>query len=140
MAQLQVYEILDEVAKVPSRKEKVEVLQKYNCLALRDVLKGAFDDSIEFILPAGEPPFKEKDDPSNSLLKMSKRLRYFVKGGPGERLRVPRRERMYIELLETIHPSDARLIVWMKDKKLAGKYKGLTKKIVQEAFPKLIIS
>lgn len=143
MAKL-IYEVFEEVAKASTRKEKAEVLRKHNSLALRDVLKGAFDDTIEFILPPGSPPFAEDKGPAghnpSTLNQLSKRFRYFAKGGPGERLQTPRRERMYIELLESIHPKDAEIVVWMKDKKLEGKYKGLTKKLVQEAFPKLIVS
>jgi len=144
MARKQMFEIFEEVGKAPTRKEKVDVLQQNNSLALRDVLKGAFDDSIEFILPEGEPPFKGDDAPvghnRSSLHLMSKRFRYFAKGGPGERLNPAKRERMFIELLESINENDAQIVIWMKEKKLSGKYKGLTKKLVQEAFPKLIVS
>jgi hypothetical protein len=42
-------------------------------------------------------------------------------------------------MLEVIHPRDAELVVAVKDKKLTGKYRGLTKKLVQETFPTLIV-
>lgn len=144
MSRKLIHEIFDEVAKAPNRKEKTELLRKHNCLALRDVLKGAFDDTIQFILPDGEPPYEKDEAPAghnnSSLHLMSKRFRYFAKGGPGERLPSHRREKMFIELLSSVHEKDAQIVVWMKDKKLEGKYKGLTKKLVQEAFPKLIVS
>jgi hypothetical protein len=40
-------------------------------------------------------------------------------------------------LLESIHPLDAKLIISIKDRKLP--FKGLTKKIAQQAFPDLNI-
>jgi len=36
-------------------------------------------------------------------------------------------------MLESIHPEDAKLMLSVKDKKLP--YKGITTKLVQEAFP-----
>lgn len=141
---LMVHEVLDKVAQAPTRKEKIELLQRYNTLGLRDILKGSFDDSISFILPPGRPPFEEDDAPAgytiSSLQNQTKKLRYMCKGGPGETLPAVRRERMFIEILESIHPGEAELVILMKDKKLTGKYKGLTKKLVSEAFPKLIVS
>jgi hypothetical protein len=62
-----------------------------------------------------------------------------VKGGPGEQVNPMRRERMFIDILYRIDTKDAELICKMKDKELEGVYKGLTKKLVQEAFPGLLI-
>ena len=47
-----------------------------------------------------------------------------------------KRESLFISLLETIHPKDAELFLEAKDKNL--KYKGITKKLVMDAFPNLI--
>ena len=69
---------------------------------------------------------------------MSKHFRYFAVGGPGERLHKSRVEQMLIRMLESIHPDDAKLVIAVKDKKLAGMYNRITKKLVQEAFPTLI--
>jgi len=44
---------------------------------------------------------------------------------------------MFIDMLEGIHPKDAELLILMKDKKSLAK--GITKKLVEEAFPKLIV-
>lgn len=140
---LMIHEILQKVSEAPTRKEKSEVLLKHNSLALRDILKGAFDDSIEFILPAGAPPYDADDAPAgysrSSLQQQTKKFRYFVKGGPGERLQTVRRERMFVEILESVHPKEAELVIAMKDKKLTGEYKGLTKKLVQDTWPRLIV-
>jgi hypothetical protein len=47
-----------------------------------------------------------------------------------------KRENMFLELLESIHPDDAQVFIDAKDKSL--KYKGLTKKLVIDSFPNLI--
>jgi hypothetical protein len=57
----------------------------------------------------------------------------FVKGGsPG--LNNIRRESMFINILQGLHPLEAEIICLVKDKKLTDKY-DLTKEIVAEAFP-----
>ena len=139
---LTIHEILTKVAEVQTKVEKSEVLRQYNCLALRDILKGAFDDDIQFLLPKGAPPFQPAPsrNPPSSLHKMSKRFKYFAAGGPGERVNKAKVESMFIQVLESIHPDDAQLVIAMKDKDLAGKYKGVTKKLVIDTFEGLISS
>ena len=133
------YEIFDEAAKAKTRDEKKEILLDFNCLALRDIVKGSYDDSIKFtLLPKGQPPYTPNPEPKASLLDKSKTLRYFVTGGPGEKLNAVKREKMFIELLESVHEKDAQLIVWMKDKKLAQKYKGITKQLCSSVWDGLI--
>ena len=136
-----VSEVLDLVAQTDSKKEKIEILRKHNSLELRDILKGAFDSSIEFILPKGKPPIDENEKrkyDKTHLIHETKKFRYFVKGGPGEQVNALRREKMFIDILYRIDSKEVDLVCKMKDKDLEGAYKGLTKKLVQEAFPGLI--
>lgn len=134
--------MLETVAKAESRKEKLELLKQFNCLELRDILKGAFDDTIEFTLPKGVPPINEdekKNYDKTRLLSETKKFRYFVKGGPGDQVNRVRREKMFIDILYRVDSKEIPLICHMKDKTLDGVYKGVTKKLVQEAFPGLIV-
>jgi len=141
---LMIHEILEKAAEASTRKEKADVLKEHNTLALRDILKGAFDDSIQFILPSGTPPYREDPAPAgftaSSLNNQTKKFRYFIKGGPGENLPALKRENMFIQILESVHPKEAALVLLMKDKKLTGVYKGITKKLVTEVWPRLIVS
>jgi len=62
-----------------------------------------------------------------------KNFYHFLKGGnPG--LNAIRRETMFINILEGLHPLEAEVICLVKDKKLTDKYK-ITKEIVSEAYP-----
>ena len=45
-----------------------------------------------------------------------------------------RRETMFIQMLEGLHPEEAKIICLVKDKSLTEKYK-ITKDMVTEAFP-----
>jgi len=135
----EVFEILEEFSKSKNKKSRLEVLSKYSDVqALKDVLRGTFDDSLEFLLPEGKPPFTPNNERSvpSTLLRGHKMFGIFVNGGPGTDLRAHKRENKFIELLESIHPKDADLVLSMVEKKSPIKF--LTKKLVQEAFPDLI--
>jgi hypothetical protein len=139
---LLVSEVLDLVAKADARKDKLEILRKNNTLELRDILKGAFDDTVQFILPKGVPPIEEDQKKLYDKVRLvteTKKFRYFVKGGPGEQVNPMRREKMFIDICYRIDSKEVELVCHMKDKTLDGVYKGLTKKLVQEAFPGLIV-
>ena len=135
----EVFEILEEFSKSKNKKSRLEVLSKYSDVqALKDVLRGTFDDSLEFLLPEGNPPFTPNNERSvpSTLLRGHKMFGIFVNGGPGTDLPDYKRENKFIELIESIHPKDADLVLSMVEKKSPIKF--LTKKLVQEAFPDLI--
>ena len=58
---------------------------------------------------------------------------HFLKGG-NDSLNNIRRETMFINILEGLHPLESEIIVLVKDKRLDEKYK-ITKEIVSEAYP-----
>ena len=143
---LMIHEILEKAAAAKTKEEKIQILQDNNHLALRDILRGGMDDTIEFILPEGKPPHEDPERVGysrNSLFNQTKRFKYFVKGGPGENMPAPKREKMFINILETVHPKEGELLIMMKDKKFiksnnSAYFSGITKKLVQEAFPGLL--
>ena len=58
---------------------------------------------------------------------------HFLKGG-NDSLNNIRRETMFINILEGLHPLESEIIVLVKDKNLESKYK-ITKDVVSEAYP-----
>lgn len=60
----------------------------------------------------------------------------FVKGG-NDGLSSLRRETMFINILEGLHPKEAEILVLVKDKKLTDKYK-ITHDNVKEAYPDIV--
>jgi len=135
---LLIYEIIEKAAKAKTRKEKIEVFHNNDTWALKDVLRGAYDPSVKWNLPEGSPPYEPAEESSvpSNLLKRNTDFAYFVKGGKGDNIPAFKREAIFIRLIEQIHPKDAEIIILMKDKKQLGK--GITKKLVEEAYPKLI--
>lgn len=68
-----------------------------------------------------------------TLRAQTKNFYHFVKGGnPG--LTGMRRESMYINLLQSVHPLEAEILVLVKDGRLEESYK-ITQEIVSEAYP-----
>lgn len=136
-----IFEILSEVAEAKTREEKRDILKSNDDMVLRDILRGAFDEAIIWKLPSGPIP-EEVVEPKGDKMDLyaaAKDLRFFVVGGPGHKLPAVQREKRFFDMLSKIHPKDAEIIVLMKDKKLTGKYKGLTKKLIQDTWPNLIV-
>lgn len=136
---VQVFEIFQKIELETSRPKRLKLMQQYSDVpAFKDILRGMFDDTLEFLLPEGKPPYTPNIPESvpSTLLKKHRDFGYFVRGGPGTNLPAYKRERMFIELLESVHPDDALLVLAMVGKK--PPFKGLTKKLVKEAFPNLI--
>ena len=130
--------ILGEVAKAKNKDGKKAVLVRYDNGALREILKYAFHPDIKFLLPPGNPPYKsvvdETDNPTY-LYGLVRKLYLFVEGGNPNH-NTTRREYLFIEMLESIHPLEAKLLLQVKDKKI--KCRGLTYNLIKETFPELL--
>ena len=143
MAKPMISEVLTKAGELKTKKEKITYLRANNSLPLRSILKGSFDKSVEFNLPKGEPSFRKDDAPKgfepSNLYKVQRRFKYFAKGGIGEKMTSVRREKMFIDCLESLHPDEAQLLLDMKNQKLGGKYNGITPKLVSEIWPTLLV-
>jgi len=133
-----IFEVFESVQKTKSRQDKINILKENNCSALRDVCRGFYDDVIQWNLPPGTPPYTPNipQSVSSTLLKQHLQFKYFVKGSIGDQLPAFKRERIFVNVLESIHPKDAEILIDMINKK---PIKGITKKLVEETFPKLIV-
>lgn len=136
---MQVFEILDNAVKAKNRDERIKVLQENKIMPILDILRGTFDEAIQWNLPEGTPPYtpNEESSPPSTLLKQHLNLKYFVSGlRESNSLSKVKREKMFIDLLESVHPRDAELVISMINKKSPHRY--LTKKLIEDAFPGLI--
>ena len=133
-------EILEVVHKQRSKAKKVEVLQHYRDDALTALLIWNFDPNVVSALPDGPVPYKPNDVPEGtdhtSLRREWKNLYHFIKGG-NDGLNGLRRESMFVQMLEGLHPREADLICLVKDKRLSDKYK-VTLEMVKEAYPDIV--
>ena len=132
-----VHEILELVDKQRTKAKKIEILKEYDDLALKAILIWNFDPTAISVLPEGPVPYKENEVPigtdHTSLRREWKNLYHFVKGG-NDRLSAIRRETMFVQMLEGLHPEEAKIVCLVKDKDLESKYK-ITYDMVQQAYP-----
>ena len=130
------HEILELVSKQRTIAKKVQVLKEYETDALKALLIWNYDDTIISVVPEGEVPYEKNDVPigtdHTSLRKEWKNLYHFVKGG-NDKLSPIRRETMFIQILEGLHPDEADLLCLVKDKGLESKYK-INRGVVEQAY------
>lgn len=136
--QIGLCEFLLKVSKLKRTQEKIDAIRANDSLPLRVILQGAFDPTVEWMLPEGEPPYKPNDlvDQQHVLIRDIEKLRYFVKGFY-DNLPQTKREAMFVELLERVDKEDAKLLIAIKDKKLP--FNGITLQHVTEGLPGLIV-
>lgn len=136
-ATLLMSEVLDKVHKAKTKEKKISLLREHDTQALRMVLKSSFDPKIEWMMPEGEVPFKPNEVPAGTehtrLSSEARKLYRFVRGGDNE-INQMTREKIFIQMLEGLHESEAKLVINAKDKKLHQVYKGLSAAVVKEAF------
>ena len=132
-----VNEILDYISKQKSKIAKVEALKEYRNDALVSILIWNFDETVVSMIPEGDVPFTPNDSPQGtdhtSLRREQRNLYHFVKGG-NDSLNNLRRESMFIQMLEGLHPSEAKIVVLAKDGRLHEDY-AVTYDQVKEAYP-----
>jgi hypothetical protein len=121
-------EILEIVNKEP---EKLVEFKGNN--ALKSLFEHAFLPEKKFELPEGVPPYKEDAgpigmSPSNFTQEMRK-LYIYTKEQPLNQIR---RETLFIQLLESVHPSEAKVLCAIKDQTLHKMYKNITADLVSE--------
>ena len=158
-----VFEILDAASSQRSKAKKVEALRKYEHPSVKMIFVWNFDDSVISLLPPGPVPYGETNAQttfagtlSDNLIKEAQggesatgqdldgrgktslrreyqNLYHYVKGG-NDKLSTTRREMMFINLLEGLHPREAEILILTKDHKLTDKYK-ISLDVVKEAYP-----
>jgi hypothetical protein len=135
MATPAIFEILRDASKQTTEGKKADFLRKVgDNFAIKSILQGCFNPAVKFLLPLGAPPYQEADPTmvETRLYSMSKRFNIFVENGRAVASQT-KREMMFIELLESIHPEDAKVVLNMVAKK--EPWEGITHAVAHKAFP-----
>lgn len=112
--------------------EDPTLIEKYkDNVALKTIFEYSFIPEKKFALPEGAPPYKEDVapigmSPSNMMMEL-RRLYVFTAERDLNKLR---REALFVQLLETLHPSEAKLLIAIKDQELTKLYKKITKDLL----------
>ena len=136
---LSIPRIFEEVAAANSIKARKEVLLENESKPLKEILKYAFHPDIKFALPPGKPPYKtigSPDEYNPTYLYPNIRKFYLYIEGGHDGLTQLRREQLFVQMLEGLHPKEAEVVIQVKDKKL--NYRGLTYKLVKTTFPEIL--
>ena len=132
-----IHEVLALVDKQRTKAKKIEILEEYSSDALKSILIWNFDQTVVSMIPEGAVPYNKNEVPvgtdHTSLRREWKNLYHFVKGG-NDSLSSMRRETMFIQMLEGLHPEEAEIICLVKDKALEEKY-NITYDMVKKAYP-----
>ena len=130
-------EIATKINNAKDKPKKLKVLKEHDSVPLRQVLKGAFDPKIEWLLPDGDVPYTANDAPvgtEHTLLQQeAKRLYLFTKGGDNS-LSGNKIQTLFIQMLEGLCAEEAEFLVAVVNKKVNNKYKGFTANLVKDAF------
>ena len=131
--------IFEDVAAANSIKARKKVLLENESKPLKEILKYAFHPDIKFALPPGKPPYKtigSPDEYNPTYLYPNIRKFYLYIEGGHDGLTQLRREQLFVQMLESLHPKEAEVVIQIKDKKL--NYRGLTYKLVKTTFAEIL--
>ena len=90
-------------------------------------------DAVNKMDEMGSNSLGMNDQGRSTIRKEYQRFYNFIRGG-NDGLSSLRRETMFINILQGLHPLEAEILILVKDKKLESKYK-ISKDIVSEAYP-----
>jgi hypothetical protein len=145
-------EVLQRVSNAKTKAKKIEILQEYKSPALTKVLLCNFAPNISFCFPDGKTPYRALDRPKGVdhqlLISEHRMLEKFIKkevngvvyygcsNRTAPQMQQLKKEQLWIQILEALHPEEAAVLDLIKDKKLTTRYK-ITKQNVIDAFPEL---
>ena len=98
-------------------------------------LSDKINDAVGMMRESGSASLGSQDQGKASIRREYTKFYNFLKGG-NNGLSSLRRETMFINILEGLHPLEAEILVLVKDKKLTDRYK-ITKDIVSAAYPQI---
>ena len=154
VSQTLISEVLQRVSNAKTKAKKVEILQEYKTPALKKVLLCNFSKRISFCFPEGQTPFRPNESPKGVdhtlLINEQRMLDKFIKktingvtyygcsGNVRPMMAQMKKENLWIQVLEGLHPEESEVLDLVKDKKLTTRYK-ITKQNVIDAFPELLL-
>ena len=99
-------------------------------------LSDKINDAVDKMGELGTTSLGSQDQGKASIRKEYTKFYNFLKGG-NNGLSNLRRETMFINILEGLHPLEAEILILTKDKRLTDKYK-ITKEIAGAAYPQIV--
>tara|TARA_B100001057_G_scaffold168230_1_gene168981 strand:- start:955 stop:1560 length:606 start_codon:yes stop_codon:yes gene_type:complete len=104
--------------------------------SMTGTLSDKINDAVGKMGEMGSASLGAQDQGKASIRKEYTKFYNFCRGG-NPSLSNLRRETMFINILEGLHPLEAEILILVKDKKLEDKYK-VSKEIVSAAYPEIV--
>ena len=104
--------------------------------SMTGTLSDRINDAVGKMSELGTTSLGSQDQGKASIRKEYTKFYNFLKGG-NNGLSSLRRETMFINILEGLHPLEAEILVLVKDGRLTEKYK-ITKEIASAAYPQIV--
>jgi hypothetical protein len=125
-----------DLAFTHTKEAQIQYLKIIFNEAIRDILSGAYHPGVVWLVPEdiSYVPAEASKDYESKLYREYKKLYVFCKGGPN--IEQNKRNRLFVQLLESVHPDDAVMLVAMTKKYLP--YPGLNYDLIYEAFPGML--
>jgi len=129
-------ELIPEVLKRINDGDTLTLLKEYVTNdALKMIFGYGFIPKGKWSLPEGTPPYKEDSGPEGmtpgNLWNETRSFERFLR----QDLSRSKREQLFIQLLESIHPTEAKVVIAIKDQSLTEMYPNITlDKIVDAGF------
>jgi hypothetical protein len=130
------HEIFTEIQNAPTRAERQEILKENDSFSLRTILQLNFDSTISLDLPEGKPPYTCDEIPFGQPDKKIKMLGYCVKGN--NKFTPIKKERLFIDILESLTEEDANIVCLSKDAKLMKEYSRVSESLIKSVFPTFV--
>ena len=129
------HKVFTEIQDASTRKERQDILQDNDTFTLRTILQLNFSSDIELDIPKGNPPLEcAEKNPSNTD-RAIKKLGNCVKGS---RHTAIKKERIFLDVVESFIEDDANIICLAKDGKIMKKYSRVSESLVASVFPTLV--
>jgi hypothetical protein len=137
-----IYEVFDEFELAESKKERMAVIERNLSKTLVQVFELAYHPNYEWLITEMPDNYKIPSDvlPGITSAQLSNQIRkmyMFRKGeATAEKLTPEKRNELLLQILESLEPREAEVIIGIFQKDLG--VKGLNYKFIKEAFPQLL--
>lgn len=136
---LEPYEVFERANNMTA-DEQVALFKKNSYPAVQQAAQLAFGD-FQFLVPPGDPPMFTKSNEESypsSLHKRYTEVPCVVRGAGYDNMPALKRETMFVGILESVHPSDADLLLALVARKFQEKYPGVSRNALATAFPGVV--
>lgn len=140
MSKRNIYEIFDDFRTAKNKSERIAILRKNDCYALRNVIYGAMNPNVKFGVQI--PDFHREEIPEgmsySTMTEALQKAYLFQKENPKrpKGLTEKREQEILTQLLESLEEKEADVYIAMLKKDLKVPY--LTQALVNEAFQGLL--